>query len=213
MRLLRSDLGALAALATACGASVWARSRLPESVATHFGIDGAANGWSSRGVALGLLPAVGLGLWALVRFAGALWPRPIGVAGARVLPLAAALTAGLVAAVHVALLAGATVPGVEPARAVHAALGAFLLGFGLVAPRLPQNPIVGIRTPWTLASPEIWARTHRLGGATFALAGAVVLGASIVAAVPGPIALAAIVVGAIVPAGYSMMLGAGARQG
>ena len=32
-------------------------------------------------------------------------------------------------------------------------------------PKLRPNRFVGIRTPWTLKSPEVWMRTHRLFGA------------------------------------------------
>ena len=33
--------------------------------------------------------------------------------------------------------------------------------------RLKPNYFAGIRTPWTLESPEVWRRTHRLGGWVF----------------------------------------------
>jgi len=37
--------------------------------------------------------------------------------------------------------------------------------------KLKNNWFMGIRTPWTLSSPEIWDKTHRLGGKLFMLAG------------------------------------------
>lgn len=40
------------------------------------------------------------------------------------------------------------------------------------------NLFVGIRTPWTLASEEVWYRTHRLAGWLFVLAGVVILAGS-----------------------------------
>ena len=42
-----------------------------------------------------------------------------------------------------------------------ASLGALFVMLGLVMPRVRRNPWVGVRTPWTLASDENWARTHR----------------------------------------------------
>jgi uncharacterized membrane protein len=36
---------------------------------------------------------------------------------------------------------------------------------GNFLPKLRPNRFVGIRTPWTLKSPEVWTRTHRLFGA------------------------------------------------
>lgn len=35
---------------------------------------------------------------------------------------------------------------------------------GNVLPKLKQNGLVGIRTPWTLASENNWYKTHRVGG-------------------------------------------------
>ena len=34
-----------------------------------------------------------------------------------------------------------------------------------------ENFFLGIRTPWTLASDEVWSQTHRLGGRVFVLIG------------------------------------------
>jgi len=45
-------------------------------------------------------------------------------------------------------------------------LGTLLLFaiLGNYLPKLRPNRFVGIRTPWTLKSPEVWMRTHRLFG-------------------------------------------------
>jgi uncharacterized membrane protein len=37
--------------------------------------------------------------------------------------------------------------------------------------RFQPNWFMGIRTPWTLANPDVWRRTHRVGGRVFVLAG------------------------------------------
>jgi uncharacterized membrane protein len=44
--------------------------------------------------------------------------------------------------------------------ALFAVLGNYL-------PKLKPNRFVGIRTPWTLKSPEVWTRTHRMFGRIF----------------------------------------------
>ncbi|GMA56913.1 putative membrane protein [Alicyclobacillus sacchari] len=50
------------------------------------------------------------------------------------------------------------------ARTVHDVLANYL-------PRVSPNWLVGIRTPWTLASDEAWRRTHRAAGALGVVAG------------------------------------------
>lgn len=44
-------------------------------------------------------------------------------------------------------------------------LTSFLFLFlGNILPRVKQNWIIGIRTPWTLANDRVWTKTHRLAG-------------------------------------------------
>lgn len=50
--------------------------------------------------------------------------------------------------------------------------------------KLKSNWFVGIRTPWTLSSEEVWNKTHRFGGKIFMLGG-LLLG--ITAYIPAPI--------------------------
>lgn len=49
--------------------------------------------------------------------------------------------------------------------------GVLMIAMGDVLPKLPRNGLVGIRTPWTLADPTVWERTHRLGGYLLTAAG------------------------------------------
>jgi uncharacterized membrane protein len=71
--------------------------------------------------------------------------------------------------------------------------------------KLGKNFFIGIRTPWTLASDEVWFRTHRLGGKLFVLAGLLVFAAGVFGA--GPFApMAAIGAAALVSVVYSYLL-------
>ncbi|WP_375743421.1 SdpI family protein [Corallococcus interemptor] len=79
-----------------------------------------------------------------------------------------------------------------------------LSGIGVSVPMARVVPagaglfFCGIRTPWTLASDEVWLRTHRLGGRLFVLAGLIVLVAGLLGAGPVPV-LAAVAVAAVTP--------------
>ncbi|MDB6029568.1 MAG: hypothetical protein JWM68_5791 [Verrucomicrobiales bacterium] len=42
---------------------------------------------------------------------------------------------------------------------------------GNLMTKLRPNYLIGIRTPWTLESKEVWARTHRVGGGLFVAGG------------------------------------------
>jgi uncharacterized membrane protein len=76
-----------------------------------------------------------------------------------------------------------------------------------------ENPaacfLIGLRTPWTLASEEVWIKTHRLGGKLMVAGGAAMIAAALLPLPSGllaTVAMAVIVVAALIPAVYSYFL-------
>lgn len=55
-------------------------------------------------------------------------------------------------------------------------IGILFLFLGNIMPKLKSNFYMGIRTPWTLSSEEVWRKTHRLGGKCFFLSGLLMIG-------------------------------------
>ena len=75
--------------------------------------------------------------------------------------------------------------------------------------------MVGIRTPWTLASEEVWIKTHRLGGKLMILAGFAMIAAALAPLAPAGSAIvsaAALSIAVIVPIAYSWWLWRGERR-
>ncbi len=164
----------LAATASAALASGLMYPFLPERVATRFDDDGKPDRSSSRASAALTLPAVMGGL-ALVNDRLGAWPggrdRDDGDAGVQARDQAIGLIELALLPTHVALLAtGAGVP-VDMRRLNRAVFGTLMVALGNVMPKLPRNGLVGIRTPWTLADPTVWERTHRVGGYLVTAAG------------------------------------------
>lgn len=50
-------------------------------------------------------------------------------------------------------------------------LGIIFFIIGNYMPQIRSNYTFGIKTPWTLEDPEVWRKTHRLGGVLFCLMG------------------------------------------
>ena len=57
---------------------------------------------------------------------------------------------------------------------VPALIGLMFIAMGNYMGKIKSNWFVGIRTPWTLSSEEVWNKTHRFGGKVFMLAGALI---------------------------------------
>jgi uncharacterized membrane protein len=55
------------------------------------------------------------------------------------------------------------------------AFGILFYYAGVLTEKAKRNWFIGIRTPWTLSSEEVWERTHRIGGKLFKIAGVITL--------------------------------------
>lgn len=55
--------------------------------------------------------------------------------------------------------------------AVMLGVGILFVIVGNFMPKFKSNFYMGIKTPWTLSSDEVWRKTHRLGGKCFFLSG------------------------------------------
>lgn len=199
---------ALASIGGAAAASAALYGELPERVATHFDLQGNPNGWMARPWAAWFLPGFALLLWAVIRFA----PRVLPSSDEKrlrggIVALVAALTAMFMAAIHVVILRVATSPGIPVTKMVYVLAGIFFVVLGLVLPRVKRNPIIGIRTAWTLRSDENWARTQRVGGYAMVIAGfCTVIAGGLGGVAGGIVALVALLLAGIVPVVYSLML-------
>jgi uncharacterized membrane protein len=207
MALRRMDLVGLGALGLAAAVTAAVYGALPDPIATHFDLHGTPNGWMPRAIGAWLMPVFGLGVWAFVRFMARVLPRADKTRlGESTLALVAALTAIFMAAVHVLLLRVALVPGASILHGTWLAMGALWIALGMILPRVRRNPLVGVRTPWTLTSDENWARTHRVAGYAMASGGCVgILAALVGGAAAGALALVALIGSALVPAVYSLV--------
>lgn len=197
---------ALAATAVIVGAGLGEGAQLP----IHWGLDGTPDRYADRWQAL-LIPVAIAGSVSLVfYFLPTIEPRREGLERSRGLYLwtwAGLLLVSLaIQFVNVAIAYGWDV---APHRVIAGAVGALLVLIGNQLGKSRSMYMVGIRTPWTLASEEVWVKTHRLGGKLMVLAGLIVIGGALIAL---PSRLMAIITGgsigiaALFPAAYSFWL-------
>lgn len=114
------------------------------------------------------------------------------------------LLAAFFLAMQSIILWAALNPAATVGAALALALGLFWVVLGLVLPRVRRNPFVGVRTAWTLASDENWARTHRFSSDAFCLGGLVAIAAALAHA--PAVAITAVLVSAMAPLVYSFVV-------
>ena len=144
--------------------------RLPETIATHFDLNGNPDGWSSRAFAVCGLPAILLAVNLLLPFVLRADPKHENMSGALVnitiwtIPVLSLVCSGLT-------LGRALGYDVRIERVLPVFMGVLFILIGNYLPKTKQSYTMGIKLPWTLASEENWNRTHRLAGFLWVLGG------------------------------------------
>ena len=180
-------------------------NRLPDVMATHFGTNNEANGFTSKAFAVFGLPLILLAVeWfgALVTshdpkkqnispkmFAFVLWIIPV-----------------------VSLLGAATIYPynlgyqMDITFIAELLIGVIFIVVGNYLPKARQNYTIGIKIPWTLANEENWNRTHRLAGYLWVIGGILMVIAALTGIAKTQWMIAIFFILAIVPFVYSYWL-------
>jgi uncharacterized membrane protein len=152
--------------------SIAVYSRLPAIMATHWDARGRPNGFSTRPFAAFLLPLLAVGLWLVMRVIPHIDPRRANIEKFRdTFDLLIITMIGMLMVLHVAMLGAAIGWPVSLSRLTPILVGALFVALGNLMPRFRSNFFLGIRTPWTLSSEQVWMKTHRVGGYLMVVAG------------------------------------------
>ena len=176
---MRSRWFGLVVAALAAAVSVWAYPRLPETVATHWNLQGMPDGYSSRFWAVAVMPLVTLGLWGLFNVLPKVDPKRENYAkfldSYWLIANAVLVFTGVADALILANGLGYTV---QVDRLLPLGIGLLFAFLGNYLTRVEPNWFVGVRTPWTLSSDAVWRKTHRTAGWLFVVGGLVIAAAA-----------------------------------
>ena len=175
----------------------------------HWGIDGSPDRMGSVTEGMLMPPAVMLLILAVMSALKWFEPRKENLLRSNTargwIALSVILLMMVIEVGNIAILNGYEAPMV---RLVFFGVGLMLMVMGNFFSKVRSNFFIGIRTPWTLSSDQVWQKTHRLGGKLFMLAGALLVPAAWGLAESALIyAMAALIVPAVlIPAFYSWWL-------
>jgi uncharacterized membrane protein len=148
-------------------AAFW--DRFPERVVVHWGAHGQPNGWSGKFPGLFVCPSISVALAIFLGWIPRIDPRLRRDPDGNVRYLAAIRLSTTALCSFGGVLIAAEALGHHfniPVLTINAVLILFLV-FGNYFGTIRPNYFVGIRTPWTLESDEVWRATHRNGGRVF----------------------------------------------
>ena len=146
--------------------------RLPDPVPTHWDASGVANGFTPKPWGVFLLPLMMVAVALLLALLPRISPRGFALSPfARVYDILQTVVLAFFVFVNGVTLLAAAGAQLSLERWIFAGVGLLLAIIGNFFGKVTKNFFVGVRTPWTLASDEVWLRTHRLAGKLFVAAG------------------------------------------
>ena len=150
------------------GLLLW--NRFPDTLTTHWGIDGQADGWSGKPFAVFFPPLMLLAThWVCIFFTAkdpgnqgrnkkisslVLWTIPV--------------TSNLVSGMMYAIALGLEFSPVAPMSAL---MGLLFAVMGNYMPKTRMDSTIGIKVWWAYTSEENWNATHRFGGRVWVIGG------------------------------------------
>ena len=159
-------------LAASLLAGVLVYPYLPNELAGHWNASGEADGTVGKFFGVFFVPILAALIALLFAFAPRLDPLRRNIERFRPWYNAfAGTTIAFLFYVHALTLLWNMEVRFSMNAALFPAIGLLIYFIGVFLPHAKRNWFMGIRTPWTLSSDAVWARTHEKGGKLFRFAG------------------------------------------
>ncbi len=208
--MYRSVIASACIIAATVAATALLYPALPETMITHWGADGAPNGFMDKAVAVSIVPVMAVAILALFAAIPRIDPLRKNIRGFMgYYEGLIVVTTAFMAYVDIASLL-ANIPGTQEAINMNVmvlpAMALLMYYIGTILGKTKQNWFIGIRTPWTLSSKESWEKTHALGGKLFKAVAVVALIATFTGVAGIMIFVAAIILVAVFLVVYSYVI-------
>jgi uncharacterized membrane protein len=188
-------------------ATIW--DQLPERVPIHFNLKGEADGWGDKSTYL-FLPGLVTGItYILLLLIPAIDPkRRVDEMGSKYYSFRLILGA-FTSLIAMYMVKTSQSDSMNDSYLLLAVFGLFFAAMGNYFQTIRPNYFIGIRTPWTLESEEIWKKTHLVGGRMWVAGGITITAGSLIirnsASMMVIFAIIVLII-TVIPAVYSFLL-------
>jgi uncharacterized membrane protein len=182
--------------------SVLTAPELPTRMATHWNAAGQPDGTMPKAAALAFLPAMTAVLLVVFALVPRIDPLRENIAAFRpVYDWFVVVFTAFMAVIHGGVIAFNLGYEFDFTLLILTTVAGLFYYVGVLLEHAERNWFVGIRTPWTLSSADVWDRTHRLGSRLFKLTALVAL----IGLLFGEYAIYFLVVPALLTAGITVV--------
>lgn len=156
--------------------SVYVYPQMPDTMVSHWGPAGQADGHAGKFMALFLVPLISGAMLLILPAVPKMDPLKANIKKfschyGRFITL----VMGFFLYVHAITILLNMGYAFSINQALSPAFGALFYYCGILISKSKRNWFIGIRTPWTMSSDNVWRKTHKLGGKLFRAAGVVSL--------------------------------------
>lgn len=194
-------------LPIAVGIFLW--DKLPDTMATHFGVDNEANGYMSKHLAIIGLPLIMLAIQWVCAIVMAKDPKSQNLSNKLyklvlwIIPIISLIAIAFTYAYNLGVKLNIT-------YIMCLLLGVMFTIIGNYLPKMRQNYTMGIKIPWTLANEENWNKTHRLAGVLWIMFGLATIVGTLMGLINSPLYVTvmgiALTIVVLIPCVYSFYL-------
>ncbi len=162
-------------IASLAGILLW--NQLPDSMASHWGVNDQVNGYTTKFLGVFLMPVIATGMLLLFLVIPTIDPLKANIKQFReYFNTFIALIITFLVYIHaLTLVWNMGYTSFRMSTAMLPGMGLLFIFMGLMITKARRNFFIGIRTPWTLSSDKVWDETHRLGGKLYMAAGVLAL--------------------------------------
>ncbi len=169
---IKSEFFSLAMIILTCASAVFFYNNLPARIVTHWNFAGQPDGWGSGPMQAIFFPLMIIGLYIMFLLIPYLDPKKERYEQFnRVYHIFKNIILALMVIIYFLMCFNGLGYNLPVGIIVPILIGILFIVMGNYMAKLKRNWFVGIRTPWTLSSEEVWNKTHRFGGKMFILAG------------------------------------------
>ncbi len=137
---------------------------LPESIASHWGFSGQADGYSSKQFGAFLMPIMIIGLTVLLKYLPKLDPKVNVEYMKKYFDTFILVFQLFIAMIYVYTLLWNFDIKLPINIFMSIGFAGLFYYVGILVENAKQNWFIGLRTPWTLSNVNVWDKTHQLGG-------------------------------------------------
>jgi uncharacterized membrane protein len=175
MNKIRADIVSLVFIATAFIVAAVLYPSLPEQIPIHWNAQGEVDDYMKKPGGVIVMPAMALFTYIVMKLIPVISPKGFRMDKfSDVIGVLQVTLVSFMSIVAVLVLLEARGLDVRINEMIIFGTGLLFVIIGNYLGKVRKNFFIGIRTPWTLASDEVWNRTHRLGGRLFMLSGVII---------------------------------------